>query len=223
MKPVGARHPRDVSEYDVGTERSAMLMPTNTAFQDMTSLIQLIFNRSQDFNHTHVCAAMQKAVEVIVTSTDPGLTTLAEQLVEELSVLALACVHDMDAPALCRVLGALSKAGGTPNPSLVHKILQHTEAKLHCFDSYDNLQILWAMAYLGVDSHSELAVAFVRNTARITRPTLPGPSTRAEKEGRLLATPAVTLPKPLGLAAGVAHAELHVGMAAVTAQLQPNL
>eukprot|EP00798_Chlamydomonas_sp_ICE-L_P017591 gene17591-23921_t len=99
---------------------------------------------------------MKKAVEAIATSTDPGLTTLAQQLMEELSVLALDCVNDMDAPALCSLLGALIEAGGTPNPSLVHKILQHTEAKLHSFDSYDNLQVLWAMAYLGVDRHSEL-------------------------------------------------------------------
>eukprot|EP00798_Chlamydomonas_sp_ICE-L_P019438 gene19438-26096_t len=156
VEPIGAKLPRDGSEYESGPERSAMLMPTISACRDMTSLQEVISNRSQDFNHPHVCAAMEKVVETIAISTDSELTAQAQQLMRELSVLALDFVHDMDAPALGSVLGALSKAGGTPNPSLVHKILQHAEANLHSFDSYDNLQVLWAMAYLGVDSHSEL-------------------------------------------------------------------
>eukprot|EP00798_Chlamydomonas_sp_ICE-L_P003555 gene3555-13626_t len=153
---VAAAIPKLPGRDAQGTERSAMLMPIITSCEDLTSLHKLISNHSQDFNHTHVCAAMEKVVEINVTSANQFPAALAQQLIEELSVLALACVHDMDAQALCSVLGALSKAGGTPNPSLVQKILQHTGAKLHSFDSSDSLQVLWAMAYLGVDSHSGL-------------------------------------------------------------------
>eukprot|EP00798_Chlamydomonas_sp_ICE-L_P003320 gene3320-13350_t len=118
-----------------------MLMPSITACQDLTSLHKLISKHSQDFNHAHVCAAMHKVVEASATTTNYEQTALAQQLVEELSVVALGCVHDMDAPALCSVLGAFSRAGGTPGSSLVQKVLHRTEAQLQSFDSSGSLQI----------------------------------------------------------------------------------
>eukprot|EP00798_Chlamydomonas_sp_ICE-L_P017586 gene17586-23913_t len=159
-RPAGAKDPRDSSEFDavpVGLE----VIKTITACQDLTSLHKAIYNRSQDFNHTQVCAAMERMVEILGKPTHVKKLKLlefylAQQLMEELSEVALGCVHDMDAPALCIVLGALNRVGGTPNSPLVQTIVQHTAQNVHSFDSPNILQILWAMAALGVKNDGQI-------------------------------------------------------------------
>eukprot|EP00798_Chlamydomonas_sp_ICE-L_P017588 gene17587-23916_t len=154
-RPAGAKDPRDSSEFDAELVRPEV-MKTITACQDLTSLHKAISNRSQDFNHTHVCAAMERMVGILGTPTGLEKNTLAQQLMEELSEVAQGCVHDMDAPALCSVLGALNRVGGTQNSPLVQTIVQHTAQNVHSFDSPNILQILRAMAALGVKNDGQI-------------------------------------------------------------------
>eukprot|EP00798_Chlamydomonas_sp_ICE-L_P016882 gene16882-23157_t len=138
---AGATYPRDNSEFDEVPERPKMLMLTIMACRNLASLHKVVSDRSQDFDHTHVSASVEKVFELSGTFTDSE-TDLPQQLMKELGEAAEGCLMNMSGTAVARVLWAFRKVGGTPNSSLVRDIVARTGQTFRNGSSFDILRAL---------------------------------------------------------------------------------
>eukprot|EP00798_Chlamydomonas_sp_ICE-L_P012806 gene12806-biopygen10708 len=124
----------------------AELMESIKACTDLHGLDQVITDDGWRFDHAKVSAAMNRVVKLHRRNQ----VVMAQEMMQDLSALALREVNAMDPRSLSSLLWALGKVGGPVNPVLVQRILVRTKENSASFNAHDISNVLWAMAKLCV-------------------------------------------------------------------------
>eukprot|EP00798_Chlamydomonas_sp_ICE-L_P011113 gene11113-biopygen12570 len=131
----------------VATAHPAELMRRIMACADLSSLDKAITDHGQLFDDKQVPAAMHR----VCKKFQQHQVTMAQRMMQDLSVLALREINNMQAKSLSNVLRALSEVGGPVNPALVHRIMREAKLKLPNFNSQELSISLRAAANLGIE------------------------------------------------------------------------
>eukprot|EP00798_Chlamydomonas_sp_ICE-L_P004827 gene4827-biopygen15137 len=124
-----------------GSGSPVQLMGRIMACTDLNSSDQVVTADGQRFDYRLVSAAMTKVVKLHRWNQK----AMAQQMMQDLSVLALSELINMNARSLAGVLWALAKFGGPVNPALVQGIFVRTKEELELSNT------LWAAANLGIE------------------------------------------------------------------------